>query len=129
MAHPVEHDLGDRSAAVDRLETGFVIDRPSEAQQRAAAGRCRSPAYVERPGGMKSGSPANGNAALKRPRLVAHGAQVGGRRAAGRLDQRHTLSPAGRCRRSASPASVCGRERPTRDAGPEHVSQAKRCWP
>ena len=36
MAHAVEHDLGDRAAALERLEPGFVIDRLGQAQQRAA---------------------------------------------------------------------------------------------
>ena len=36
MAHPVEHDLGDRAAALQRLEAGLIIDRLGQAQQRPA---------------------------------------------------------------------------------------------
>ena len=53
MAHPVEHDLGDRPAALERLEAGFVIDRLGQAQQRpalvdVAAGDVERPRRLER---------------------------------------------------------------------------------
>ena len=52
MAHPVEHDLGDRAAAFERLEPGLVIDRLGQAQQRAPLVELAIAADGERPRGI-----------------------------------------------------------------------------
>ena len=52
MAEAVEHDLRDRAAALERLETGFVINRLGQAQQRPALVEVAA-ARVERPGRME----------------------------------------------------------------------------
>ena len=49
MAHPVEYDLGNGAATLERLEPGFIVDRLRHAQQRATSiERVRS-RKIERP--------------------------------------------------------------------------------
>ena len=63
MAHAVEDDLGNRAAALERLEPGFVIDRLGQAQQRAALIQ-RVAAETANGCAEWSGACANGSAAL-----------------------------------------------------------------
>ncbi len=51
VAHAVEHNLGNRPAALDRLEAGLIIDRLGHAQQRPAPVERVRAGQIERPRG------------------------------------------------------------------------------
>ena len=86
MAEPVEHDLRDRTAALQRLEASLVIDGLGQAEQRAA--------LVDVAATASEGLRGVKRAARERERgvdqlgLVANGLHLVGFLASGRVNQR-----------------------------------------